>query len=158
MVHQFRIYQTLQFIQTLVKSDFIHQIQNQLKYICACINMFIGSKATLYKSFCLLITIVYFASIVYNILYADVVPEDLDQDENNQEPERQKKHRKDLSMTEYVQLRLLDLSHKPWNQVLQSPLFRNYLILFTLLLLMSISFFIHALYSSRNSTKNVQHW
>ena len=104
------------------------------------------------------LTIVYFASIVYNILYADVVPEDLDQDENNQEPERQKKHRKDLSMTEYVQLRLLDLSHKPWNQVLQSPLFRNYLILFTLLLLMSISFFIHALYSSRNSTKNVQHW
>ena len=117
--------------------------------------MFLGSKANLYKSFCLLVTIVYFASIVYNILYADVVPEDLDQDV--QEPER-KKHRKDLSMTEYVQLRLLDLSHKPWSQVLQSPLFRNYLILFTLLLLMSMSFFIHALYSSRNSAKKVQHW
>jgi len=143
----------VQFIQTLVKSDFINH--HQLKYICACINMFLGSKANLYKSFCLLVTIVYFASIVYNILYADVVPEDLDQDV--QEPER-KKHRKDLSMTEYVQLRLLDLSHKPWNQVLQSPLFRNYLILFTLLLLMSMSFFIHALYSSRNSAKKVQHW
>lgn len=121
------------------------------------LKMFLGSSR-LYKCFCLLITIVYFASITYNILYADPVPEDLDDEEQEViATNRPRKHRKDLSMTEYVQLKLTDLSRKPWKKVLKSPLFRNYLILFILLLLMSVSFFIHALYLQRNS-KVVQNW
>ena len=122
------------------------------------LHMLVASKANLYKSFCLMITIVYFASIVFNIVYIDI-PEDLDDEPDEQATKRPRRHRKDLSMTEYVQLRLLDLSKKPWNEVIQSPLFRNYLLLFCLLLFMSTTFFIHSLYQQyKNKSKIVQNW
>ena len=49
-------------------------------------------------------------------------------------------------MTEYVQLKLRDLSKKPWEEILKSPLVRNYLLLLGLLLLVLIVFFTYAVY------------
>ena len=57
-----------------------------------------------------------------------------------------RRHRKDISMTEYVQLKLRDLSKKPWEEILKSPLVRNYLLLLGLLLLVLIVFFTYAVY------------
>ena len=49
-------------------------------------------------------------------------------------------------MTEYVQLKLRDLSKKPWQEILKSPLVRNYLLLIGLLLMALIVFFTYAVY------------
>ena len=57
-----------------------------------------------------------------------------------------RKHRKDISMTEYVQLKLRDLSTKPWEEVLRSPLVRNYLLLIAFLILFFVSVFFYAVY------------
>ena len=57
-----------------------------------------------------------------------------------------RRHRKDISMTEYVQLKLRDLNKKPWEEILKSPLVRNYLLLIGLLLLALIVFFTYAVY------------
>ena len=121
------------------------------------LHMLVASKANLYKTFCLVITIVYFASIVYNIVYIEI-PEDLDDEPDElQATKRPRRHRKDMGMYEYVQLRLVDLSKKPWNEMVRSPLFRNYMLLFCLLLFMSTTFFIHSLYQQyKNKSKIVQ--
>merc|ERR1711879_806234 len=107
-----------------------------------------STKIHFYYSFCFLITVVYFSSIVYNVSIAE---EDLDEDNNNNPPKSEstllrRRHRKDISMTEYVQLKLRDLSKKPWQEILKSPLVRNYLLLIGLVLMVLIVFFTYAVY------------
>jgi hypothetical protein len=63
-------------------------------------------------------------------------------------------------MTEYVQVKLRQLSTKPWSEVLKSPLVRNYILLFILLVIFFSGLFSFAVYkqylqmTSRKSTKS----
>ena len=102
-----------------------------------------SQKSNAYVSFCFILTIVYFSSIAYNISIAEDIVE-LEGDNDEQAMER--KHRRDVSMSEYVQLKLRDLSNKPWSQVLKSPLVRNYILLFSLLLILLVGLFSYAVY------------
>ena len=64
-----------------------------------------------------------------------------------------RRHRKDLSMSEYVQLKLRDLSDKPWEEVLRSPLVRNYLLLIGFLLMFLVSLFGFAVFKQYQSLR-----
>lgn len=88
-------------------------------------------RSNLYVSFCLVLTVVYFSSIAYNISRAEI---DIIEDEIKVKTPRI--HPNDVSMTQYVQVKLRALSTKPWNEVLASPLVRNYLLLFSLLFIL----------------------
>ena len=101
-----------------------------------------SQKSNAYVSFCFILTIVYFSSIAYNISIA----EDIVELEGDNEQAMERKNRRDVSMSEYVQLKLRDLSNKPWSQVLKSPLVRNYILLFSLLLILLVGLFSYAVY------------
>ena len=113
-----------------------------------------SQKSNLYMTFCFILTVVYFASIIYNISIAEA-DGDLIEDEIEMSGPKSpaaaeavvvKKHLRDVSMTEYVQYKLRGLSRKPWNEVLKTPLVRNYLLLLTLLLILFIGLFTYAVY------------
>ena len=113
-----------------------------------------SQKSNLYVTFCFILTVVYFASIIYNISIAEA-DGDLIEDEIEMSGPKSpaaaeavavKKHLRDVSMTEYVQYKLRGLSRKPWNEVLKTPLVRNYLLLLTLLLILFIGLFTYAVY------------
>ena len=71
---------------------------------------------------------------------------DLEDNEDNPEQPVPRKHREDVSMTEYVQLKLRHLSTKPWNEMMRSSLVRNYLLLFGLLFIFVAGLFFYAIY------------
>ena len=62
-----------------------------------------SQKSNAYVSFCFILTIVYFSSIAYNISIA----EDIVELEGDNEQALERKHRKDVSMYEYVQFKVI---------------------------------------------------
>lgn len=126
-----------------VCSTFLKKAQwtNKMIHLTLCKN----TKANLYYTFCFILTVVYFASIVYNLSIAEEMEFAKDDQEVANEDVK-KLHSKDISMAEYVEIKLRALSGKPWNVLLKSPLVRNYILLLSLILLFFAGFFTYAVY------------
>lgn len=104
-----------------------------------------NTKANWYYLFCLVLSVVYFTSIVYNLSIADEAQADND-DGDGEVNNVERKHFKDISMTEYVEIKLRSLSGKPWTEVLKSPLVRNYLLLILILITFFTGVFSYAVF------------
>merc|ERR1711971_636386 len=105
-----------------------------------------SQKSSAYVTFCFILTVVYFSSIAYNLSVADNIESDFEDNGDNPEETVPRKHREDVSMTEYVQLKLRRLSTKPWNEMMRSSLVRNYLLLFGLLFIFVAGLLFYAIY------------